>query len=209
MATQSSVLAWRIPGTGENGGLASLGLHRVGHDWSDLAAAAQAGALGVTGPFPSPGDLPNSGSKPKSPALQAISLPCEPPGKPLTHNSSLYPATSICWSLEGNFTCRSMTVSSLTPILIPYQVCIPLSRKDKGKHTLALQTKKDYLMVLIYILLYLTNTRQNRMKEATETWHIGHSWEEYAEVFQMNMMLWKKLRNTSRCTSFSKNWKTK
>ena len=62
-----------------------------------------------------------------------------------------------------------MTVSSLTPILIPYQVCIPLSRKDKGKHTLALQTKKDYLMVLIYILLYLTNTRQNRMKEATET----------------------------------------
>ena len=40
MATQSSVLAWRIPGTGEPGGLPSLGLHRVGHDWSDLAAAA-------------------------------------------------------------------------------------------------------------------------------------------------------------------------
>ena len=40
MATHSSVLAWRIPGTGEPGGLLSLGLHRVGHDWSDLAAAA-------------------------------------------------------------------------------------------------------------------------------------------------------------------------
>ena len=40
MATHSSVLAWRIPGTGEPGGLSSLGLHRVGHDWSDLAAAA-------------------------------------------------------------------------------------------------------------------------------------------------------------------------
>ena len=40
MATHSSVLAWRIPGTGEPGGLPSLGLHRVGHDWSDLAAAA-------------------------------------------------------------------------------------------------------------------------------------------------------------------------
>ena len=32
MATHSSVLAWRIPGTGEPGGLPSLGLHRVGHD---------------------------------------------------------------------------------------------------------------------------------------------------------------------------------
>ena len=40
MATHSSVLAWRILGTGEPGGLPSLGLHRVGHDWSDLAAAA-------------------------------------------------------------------------------------------------------------------------------------------------------------------------
>ena len=36
----SSVLAWRIPGTGEHGGLPSMGSHRVGHDWSDLAAAA-------------------------------------------------------------------------------------------------------------------------------------------------------------------------
>ena len=40
MATHSSVLAWRIPGTGEPGGLPSMGSHRVGHDWSDAAAAA-------------------------------------------------------------------------------------------------------------------------------------------------------------------------
>ena len=40
MATHSSVLAWRIPGTGEPGGLPSMGPHRVGHDWNDLAAAA-------------------------------------------------------------------------------------------------------------------------------------------------------------------------
>ena len=40
MATHSSVLAWRIRGTGEPGGLPSMGWHRVGHDWSDLAAAA-------------------------------------------------------------------------------------------------------------------------------------------------------------------------
>ena len=39
MATHSSVLAWRISGTGEPGGLPSMGSHRVGHDWSDLAAA--------------------------------------------------------------------------------------------------------------------------------------------------------------------------
>ena len=42
MATHSSVLAWRIPGTGEPGGLPSMRSHRVRHDWSDLAAAAAA-----------------------------------------------------------------------------------------------------------------------------------------------------------------------
>ena len=40
MAAHSSVLACRIPGTGEPGGLPSLGSHRVGHDWSDFSAAA-------------------------------------------------------------------------------------------------------------------------------------------------------------------------
>ena len=41
MATHSSVLAWRIPGMGEPGGLLSMGSHRVEHDLSDLAAAAE------------------------------------------------------------------------------------------------------------------------------------------------------------------------
>ena len=40
MATHSSTLAWRIPGMAEPGGLPSMGSHRVGHDWSDVAAAA-------------------------------------------------------------------------------------------------------------------------------------------------------------------------
>ena len=44
MATHSSTLVWRIPGTGEPGGLPSMGSHRVGHDWSDLAEAAAAAA---------------------------------------------------------------------------------------------------------------------------------------------------------------------
>ena len=46
MATHSGVLAWRIPGTGEPGGLPSMGLHRDGHDWSNLAAAAAAQPFG-------------------------------------------------------------------------------------------------------------------------------------------------------------------
>ena len=41
MATHSSVLAWRIPGTGEPGGLPSVGSHRVGHDLRDLAVAVE------------------------------------------------------------------------------------------------------------------------------------------------------------------------
>ena len=41
MATHSSVLAWRTPGTAEPGGLPSMGSHRVEHDWSDLAAVAE------------------------------------------------------------------------------------------------------------------------------------------------------------------------
>ena len=40
MATHSSVLAWRTPGMGQPGGLPSMGSHRVGHNWSDLAEAA-------------------------------------------------------------------------------------------------------------------------------------------------------------------------
>ena len=42
MATHSSVLAWRIPGTAEPGVLPFMGLHRVRHNWSNLAAAAAA-----------------------------------------------------------------------------------------------------------------------------------------------------------------------
>ena len=47
----SSILAWRIPGTEEPGGLLSMGLHRVGHDWSDLAAATAVWLLFELGPL--------------------------------------------------------------------------------------------------------------------------------------------------------------
>ena len=54
MATHCSVLAWRIPGTGEPGGLPSMGLHRIGHDWSDLAAVRADCSVSVCCPLPSP-----------------------------------------------------------------------------------------------------------------------------------------------------------
>ena len=59
MATHSSILAWRIPGTEEPSGLPSMGSHRVGHDLSDLAAAAAVGedsweSLGLQGNPTSP-----------------------------------------------------------------------------------------------------------------------------------------------------------
>ena len=47
MATHSSVLAWRIPGTAEPGGLPSMGSHRVRHDWCDLVAVAVADNIDV------------------------------------------------------------------------------------------------------------------------------------------------------------------
>ena len=75
--THSSVLAWRIPGTGEPGGLTSMGSHRVGHDWSNLAAAAAAlweiplvaslvAAAGKESACNAgdPGSIPGSGSSP-------------------------------------------------------------------------------------------------------------------------------------------------
>ena len=111
MATHSSVLAWRIPGTGETCGLPSMGSHRVGHNWCNLAEASlelfrkkwkckslshvwffvtpwTIQSMEFSRPeywsgllFPSPGDLPNLGIKPRSPTLQAYSLSIEPPGK--------------------------------------------------------------------------------------------------------------------------------
>ena len=75
MTTHSSVLAWRIPGMGEPGGLLSMGSHRVGHGWSNLAAAAAAcyisakihgGSDGKASAcnVEDPGSLPGSGRSP-------------------------------------------------------------------------------------------------------------------------------------------------
>ena len=72
MATHSSVLAWRIPGMGEPGGLPSMGSHRVGHDWSDLAAAGAAGDLGS---IPGSGRSPEEGNGPPLQNIIAWKIP--------------------------------------------------------------------------------------------------------------------------------------
>ena len=97
MATHSSVLAWRIPGMGEPGGLPSMGSHRVGHDRSDLAAAAadcsrqaplsmgvlQARILDWVAVFLLQGIFPTQGLNPRLLHWQADSLPLAPPGSPI------------------------------------------------------------------------------------------------------------------------------
>ena len=70
MATHSRVLAWRIPGTVEPGGLLSMWSHRVGHDWSDLAAAGSIWAFHVVpvveNPLANIGDVREVGLTPGS-----------------------------------------------------------------------------------------------------------------------------------------------
>ena len=95
MATHSSVLAWRIPGTREPGGLLSMGSHRVGHYWSDLAAAAAA--------FPFSRGSFQPRDQTRSPALQADSLPTEPQRKPKnTGVGSLFLLQWIFLTQESN-----------------------------------------------------------------------------------------------------------
>ena len=64
MATHSSILAWRIPGTEEPGGLLSMGSHRVGHDWSDLVAAVVKNMHANARDIRDVGWIPRSGRSP-------------------------------------------------------------------------------------------------------------------------------------------------
>ena len=103
MATHSSVLAWRIPGMGEPGGLLSVGSHRVGHDWSDLAAAAAAFEWDVINDklltiieykaFHGPDSSPLSNSR--STALFVNCEPCQAPALESFHcNSWVIPSSA-------------------------------------------------------------------------------------------------------------------
>ena len=131
MATHSSVLAWRIPGTGEPGGLSSMALHRVGHNWSDLAAtiwkacfvfriswtfwhsSLAHGSLGRANPIPGMflppslltcGPLPN----PRSPHAHLWTL------RPCIQALSTPPPSAIIWSLLGPGEYTSILSTNLT-----------------------------------------------------------------------------------------------
>ena len=100
MATHSSVLAWRIPGMGEPGGLLSLGSHRVGHDWSDIAAAAASFSGDIFCNY-------RTLSKPRNWLAPLIQLTTE-----LTQISPFFShALSFCMSL-----CMCMHVQSLSHV---------------------------------------------------------------------------------------------
>ena len=92
MATHSSVLAWRIPGTGEPDGLPSLGSHRVGHNWSDLAAAAAEMSLGCY-----------NGSRGCRSLLGATRRSCcWSSDRTVTHITNYLPKMSVVKNLPGN-----------------------------------------------------------------------------------------------------------
>ena len=101
MATHSSVLAWRIPGMGEPGGLPSMGSHRVRHDWSDLAAAAAA-AHHIWG-FPSGSGVKNPPAMQEMQEMWVWSLGQEEPMQKgmATHSSILAWWSHGQRSLEG------------------------------------------------------------------------------------------------------------
>jgi len=70
-------------------------------------------------PFPSPGDLPDSGLKHRSPALQADSLPPEPPGKPYLH-SVLFNVYMYVAFLDSLL----LLISTFTPLLLKDVLCV-------------------------------------------------------------------------------------
>ena len=76
MPTHSSVLAWRIPGMGELGGLLSMGSHRVGHDWSDLANISGQNSSKYINPITSHSSLLSSNLKPSDHLFSSVAQSC-------------------------------------------------------------------------------------------------------------------------------------
>ena len=86
MATHSSVLAWRIPGMVEHGGLPSMGSHRVRHNWSDLAVTPSLQATWDVTASEKPSLLP---CPPTPPRLAYVSFPWTLPSQKCVHAKSL------------------------------------------------------------------------------------------------------------------------
>ena len=155
MATHSCVLAWRIPGMGEPGGLPSMGSHRVEHDWSDLAAAAavlshvqlfeslwtiaRQAPLSMrfsrqeywSGfPCPPPGVLSSPGIEPASPALAGTFFTTEPPGKPSPLPCAVLSCFSCVWlfAMPWTVTHQDPRSMGILQAIIREWVAMPSSR---------------------------------------------------------------------------------
>ena len=114
MATHSSILAWRIPGTAEPGGLPSMGSHRVGHNWSDLAVAAAGcfGSLFFLEPLRELGQRQAASSWVKAQATDTPGIW----GAELSQGGWMPSAQTLClWNNEFSFDhllCKSLTMGS-------------------------------------------------------------------------------------------------
>ena len=118
MATHSSVLAWRIPGAGEPSGLPSMGSHRVGHDWSDLAAARRRILLtSVPKTW-----VPKVQFKLLTPQGESLSL-CNPPSH-LCPSLQTQSQPDCFSSLPTWFVCTSLTVLIVYVSLCQSLVCL-------------------------------------------------------------------------------------
>ena len=119
MATHSSVLAWRIPGTGEPGGLPSMGSHRVGHNWSDLAAAR---SLLCSYLWCLPTSSPTLGAHKTQSQQQHFQGLCGvilTPGLLLFAFLLCHPSPRLAGVETGlKFTCPSMSIKTFPPFLL-------------------------------------------------------------------------------------------
>ena len=126
MATHSSVLAWRIPGTGEPGGLPSTGSHRVRYDWSDLAAAAAAATMIAPFLWTEKLQLKVSlvqfkfSSVTQSCLILCDTMDCSTPGLPVHHQLPEFAQTHVDWVSDA--------IQSSHPLLSPYPPTFNLSQ---------------------------------------------------------------------------------
>ena len=171
MATHSSVLAWRIPGMAELGGLPSLGSHRVGHDWSDLAAAAAAVILGWGGHT----------------HTHTHTTPYTHTYKHITHCTQRFQTTHIPYTYTANHICTTdthhthtththppLTYAPHTPQTIltthtPHSLCTPTPHfaRQKG-NTVSLITPPLLEKNLNYDIV--TWGLANRLLQVSSTW---------------------------------------
>ena len=115
VATHSSVLAWRIPGTEKHSGLPSMGSYRVGRDWSDLAAAAEAVQISGTKYIcivvcPSPPSVSRMGRPPKR-TLPAASPDAHP--HPRLYQCTCWRGFSLFWELHISGIAQYLSVPTL------------------------------------------------------------------------------------------------